>query len=259
MDTFPRWNYWMYDEDRKFIFDKDSIDRDNDFHNDDMDCDYDLWSGKFYWTVDEATALSFGKDPEKFKWNDEPWGVKALVDDSPFATYFVQLRKVIMADQTVGLLPEFLPPHLYLDWAARRGVDIPHLLDEKVRVSSPFLKRFAEYETLAKQTERLEIENWELKQKIQWLEHRLADAAAPSKPDVGNTREKNTLLRIILGLAIKHYAFPKPSRNAVAEKISETLSAVDADLGYVPGEGVSVGAQTIGDKLKEARNIVAIK
>lgn len=248
----------MYDEDGNFIFDKDSINRDNDFHNDDMDCDYDFWSGKFYWTVDEATALSFGKDPEKFKWNDEPWGVKALVDDSTFANYFSELREVILADQATGVLPEVLPPHLYLDWAGRRDVDVPHTLEEKVRSSSPFLKRFAEYETLAKQTERLEIENWELKQKIQWLEYRQnsVHTRVVSEEAPISARERNTFLKIILGLAIRHYKWPKPSANAVAGKIEDLLKMVSDDLRLKKGASVEVSKQTITEKLKQGHAVV---
>ena len=54
------------------------------------DMDVTHWSRMSYWTLDEAVALSLGKDPRVVKWDR----VKSLVHSSPFASEFGARREI---------------------------------------------------------------------------------------------------------------------------------------------------------------------
>jgi hypothetical protein len=84
-----RWDYWMYDEYGEYIYKYDY----NMLDHPDMEflertaCDADFWATKFFWTTDQATALSFGRSPEKTEFDTY---MEEMDGSSEFATYFCE-------------------------------------------------------------------------------------------------------------------------------------------------------------------------
>jgi hypothetical protein len=65
--------------------------------------DFDHWSKMPYWNIDEAVALSLGKDPEKVKWKE----VATLTEVSAFARNFDRRRD--LARRAVNMRQLFDP------------------------------------------------------------------------------------------------------------------------------------------------------
>ena len=78
------------------------------------------WSKLAHWTLDEATALSFGKAPERVCWEN----VEPYVDVSLFAMQYSRLR--FLAQGTKMTNPDFGPvqPSVFLTWARRTGIEV---------------------------------------------------------------------------------------------------------------------------------------
>src|SRR5262249_55414209 len=58
------------------------------------------WSRTPYWSLDEATALSFGKEPRVVNWDS----VKSFTAASPFAQKYDRLRDLILRAQEMQQL-----------------------------------------------------------------------------------------------------------------------------------------------------------
>src|SRR5262245_22194837 len=82
--------------------------------------DFAHWSKTTYWTLDEATALSFGKAPEVVNWEK----VKPYVSSSPFAHRYARLSDLVTRAKECRPLFDQVLPGCYLTWAKRNGIDV---------------------------------------------------------------------------------------------------------------------------------------
>ena len=87
--------------------------------------DFAHWSKTAYWTLDEATALSFGKDPHLVDWKS----IKGLVSCSKFAARYAQLRELVDRARVAGQLSELIAPGFYTAWAKQNGIVFPRELE----------------------------------------------------------------------------------------------------------------------------------
>ncbi len=74
------------------------------------DVDFTHWGKAAQWTLDEATALSFGKAPEVVNWAS----VKDLVDLSPFATQYARVLDLAHRAKERQQLHDPVVPGLFL-------------------------------------------------------------------------------------------------------------------------------------------------
>jgi len=92
------------------------------------DADFNHWVQMSYWTTDEMTSLSLGKNPKLVNWDN----VKSLIRLSTFALQYHDRREVILRAITMGQLWNQTIPTNFVDWAGRMKVQLPVALTEKV-------------------------------------------------------------------------------------------------------------------------------
>jgi hypothetical protein len=94
------------------------------------EADFDHWSKATYWTLEEAIALSFGKDPEKVDWDtliDTDYG-----SPSPFIEKYRKVRDLALRARNSRQLSDPCYPTVYLAWARRSKIEVPLELVELV-------------------------------------------------------------------------------------------------------------------------------
>lgn len=90
--------------------------------------DFEHWSKASYWTLDEAIALSFGKNPQVVTWIS----VKNFTQASTFAKRFAQTRDLAQRAKAISQLSDPVLPAVFLAWARRAEIEIPQELLEQV-------------------------------------------------------------------------------------------------------------------------------
>lgn len=196
-------------EEKRIKADKEEKDR--YFNQPDANADFDFWSKVAYWTLDEAIALSLGKDPQKVKWD----GIKSLIDRSPFIQGYGQRRDLANRAKTAGQIKEPTTPSTFVQWAHENDLSFPQQLAEKV------------------------------KERMKKTDVTVSTPSAPVKPKANElkTREKETLLKMIGGMAMKGYGYdPKAAKNQAVTEIADDLA----------GLGVPLDADTVRKWLKQA-------
>lgn len=89
--------------------------------------DFVHWSKAAHWTLDEAIALSFGKNPKVVTWER----VKEFVHISPFAQRYEQIRDLALRAKAWEQLYDPVLPSFFLAWARRSEIEVsPELLEE---------------------------------------------------------------------------------------------------------------------------------
>lgn len=121
------------------------------YHHPDAQADFEHWSKEAYWTLDEATALSLGKDPRIVKWAD-------LIEyelASPFVQEFARRRDLATRAATCHQLTDDPSPQDFLSWAKRSGFPVPEELVEKAVAHgveiADWQSRYKEIEALYKE------------------------------------------------------------------------------------------------------------
>src|SRR5947207_247613 len=114
----PRWDYWMWDDEGKYMFKYAYGMADHPDADFLWETEWDeKWVRTLFWTPEQATALAFGRSPDKVPWDDEPFGVKDMDQSSEFATYFHDAREEIIEAQAKGVLPSAIPALMFVQWA----------------------------------------------------------------------------------------------------------------------------------------------
>jgi hypothetical protein len=191
--------------------------------------DFDHWSKMARWTAEEATALSFGKAPEFVNWDK----LKANHEQSSFADDYSKRRDLLLRAQEADELPVLISPAEFIGWAEQTGVALPQDFVDAVWASTGRIE----------DRRSLIAERDELREEVK----RLKEEAARNKPL--STRERETLLKIILGMAIKGYSYkPAAGRSNTPKEIADDL----ADL------QISVSDDTVRQKLKDAFDTIGL-
>jgi hypothetical protein len=107
----------------------------------------------------------------------------------PLCQAIRKIRDLALRSQDSGQLPQHIEPLRFLDWAKRNGIDAPVDLQEQVKTRS----YDAEGSTLTLQSASQE--------------------ASPEEKPLG-TRERDTLLKLVIGMAVKNYGFDPQARRA---------------------------------------------
>ncbi len=230
------------------------------FNQPDADADLVHWSKAAYWTLDEAVALSFGKAPEHVKWDS----VIDFVQDSAFAAQYARVRELTLRAKAVNQLHDPVRPTNFLAWAKRTDISYPAELEERLAARG---LQIADWKSLydelkekhAKYTAATEADIAELKGEIERLTRGLIESrerqteleqasqasAANEKPF--GTRERDTLLKLLIGMAMKKYRYdPRSPRSETPKRIADHLA----------GQGLSVTPETVLKKLREAAELL---
>jgi hypothetical protein len=231
-NDLPPWNYWMWDDKGEYIYKYDYGMADHPDAEFLWGTEWDeKWVQTFFWTAEQATALSFGRSPDKVTWDDEPFGVKDMEGSSEFASYFCMLRDGILEAQSKGILPSSIPALMYIEWTEKNDIPFPPSLAASIvayhKTITDDAQRFVRLEKLVQQQGE---EILQLQQELSLeREREKADAAL-------NPRLRDNLLRVVLGVAKDKYQYSRPG---AAKRISDALLeheislSEDTILGYL--------------------------
>jgi hypothetical protein len=164
-------------------------------------------------------ALLLGKAPEVVNWES----VRDY-EVSRFARRYAKFRDLALRSQDSGQLPRRIEPRLFLDWAKRNGIDRPVELERQVIAVCG--ARNAEV---------------------------IASAPPPSSQEAPQgekpllTRERDTALKLIIGMAVAKYGFdPQASRGS-------TIPAIIHDLDSL---GIPLDPKTVRKWLMEGADVL---
>jgi hypothetical protein len=235
--------------------------------------DIEYWSQISYWTIDEAVALSFGKDPRVVNWAR----LQPIGEWSAFvSTYRARLELAGRAAEA-GQIAAKTTPAYFLAWAGRTRFPMPA---EIVAAVSALGNQIADWKTehdkLVDFINALDRESKQAQEKLlldrsealQALDN-LRDAylellddytslkAASTSEAVTvvtnadlSTRERDTLLKMVIGLAIGGYRYdPKLARSPVIPEIANDLDKA----------GVRVSDDTVRKYLREGASHLPAK
>lgn len=194
------------------------------FNQPNSEADFEYWGKYPLWTLDEAVALTLGKDPRVVTWPK----IEEYVETSPFAARFSNLRKYVLRAKEAQQLPKLVPPADYIAWAIANNVDLPPELETSVQA---FSGEVPDYKALYEET----------KLKLTSVADELECQKSANKP-LGE-KEKITFFKLILAMAIKGYAYKhRATRSTTAKEIAEDSKALN----------ISVDEDTVRAKLKKA-------
>jgi hypothetical protein len=222
--------------------------------------DFEHWSQTAYWSLDEAVALCLGKDPRHVNWAN----VKVHVRTSPFAKEYARLKDLVDRAEVTRQLSHRVAPCFFLAWAERCGISYPESLESALvardlqigdwktaydRLERQFNENAATANRDSAKAERLIVA---LKQERDELRQKLSELGPDPKTLTVlekslSTRERQTVLKLIIGMAINGYGFDP------AAKRSEQISAIADDLAKL---GLNLDPDTIRKWLHEGREIL---
>jgi hypothetical protein len=220
------------------------------------EADYQHWSKAAYWRLDEAIALSFGKEPKVVSWKR----VKEYVGRSRFATQYERRRDLVQRAARKQQLSDPVLPGFFLAWAKRHGIDYPAELETQVEArghqitdwKSRYDELHAQFNNLKAQQEAHTAEVQVLLEERDGLRVRVAELEQTSKPAQAEekpllTKERETVLKLIITMAIKGYAYNSQ------KKRSDTTRDIANDLDSL---GLSLDADTVRKWLREAAELL---
>lgn len=168
-----------------------------------------------FWTIEQSAALLIGANPD------------AILDGSSLATscpaetrdQYQKMFRLLDSHIRMSGIGSNLPPTEIIEWALHVNIDLPKALVDAVRAQGRTLIEERARKGLAQQIDEKPL----------------------------GERERNTLLRIIIGMAIGGYGYdPDAKRSDVPKSIADDLCAL----------GLECSDQAIRGKLKEARNLL---
>lgn len=226
-----------------------------EFFNDQRaDADFAHWGRVPSWTVDEATALSFGKDPKVVNLETlDRLLNKPFAPRSEFAAQYVCRNELILRSQVTGQLNEAVQPNDFKNWAREIDLEIPLGLIENIRVP-PVRNHGQENSPPETKPEGTPTE------REQALLKRNADLVARNKklvfgPKGLGRREWLSVAKILQGVLAVHYKYTFVSameRTSIATDIYRDLADtrfhtdVDTIRAWVRESGRIVIEKTIG-------------
>jgi hypothetical protein len=237
--------------------------------------DFRHWSKAANWTLDEAIALSFGRDPKNLNWES----VLPHLEVSAFAIQYGRLRDLALRALQQEQLHDPVVPETFLAWARHMDVIIAPDLEaaiaaqnakivdwqseynralEELEESREALKAMGDKatnleeslaaarrlnENLAFRIEQSLSKNADLAQSLrETTETRDAAVSRATQLQLQfdtdlrmerpiPVRERESLLKLVIGMAIKGYTYdPKAPRNAATSDITSDLELLGIGL-----------------------------
>ncbi|RWO00958.1 hypothetical protein [Mesorhizobium sp.] len=245
--------------------------------------DFDYWSTISFWTIDEAVSLSLKREPRHLSWKH----IQSNASVSAFAAQYAARRELAMRAKVMGQLWESTTPAAFLAWAGRTNFSVPAelvaavkglgiqiadwktLYDQANEVAqsaqalvkekhSALMAAMADHSqsisTLTEGYNGLLAQRDELiglkDNRIESLTAMLADMertlSTPRQKPLG-ARERDSFLKLVIGMAIKGYSFdPKSGRSTTAKEISGDLALI----------GLAMDEDTVRKYLAEAKQLL---
>jgi hypothetical protein len=241
------------------------------FNKPHAEADFSHWSKAAYWTLDEAIALCFGKNPEIVNWKS----VSPYTHISPFAKKFEKARDLAQRAKSFNqLLHDPIIPGFFLAWARRNDIEIPAELlgimtgdwkdayDKlKVQYDEKLRKANHEHEEILRKANqeiakgndaiaKYQEQRSSLRSEIEELKKRLADAVREPDEQPLTTRERKTAQKLIIGMAVEGYKYdPEAARSDTVREIANDLEKI----------GLTIHEDTVRDWLRESAKLLPPK
>ena len=114
---------------KKELKEKEAAEEPTRFYNlDGAGADFQEWGRFAHWTLDEAIALSLGKNPKIVNWR-----AMQAYRSSPFFSRYAELRARVHQALLSRHLFEPTIPGTYIAWARQNGIEFPLRLEEEVQ------------------------------------------------------------------------------------------------------------------------------
>jgi hypothetical protein len=238
-----------------------------DLFDENPGADFLFWDRIAYWTVEEATALSFGFDPNLANWGE------LLSCDHPFTKLYENRRALALRAVEMGQLPKLAAPLDYISWTKKVGIEFNPDLEKKVRARcevrvahravnqhpgpkvlkslfkialgmvmvidgfNPKAPDRSIYQDIADDLQIVEFQVG-----AESVE-RVLTGAADGSNELSDPGDYETLTKMVVGIAIKHYNYdPLVKRSQATQKITNDLLL----------KNITVDADTVRLRLKEA-------
>jgi hypothetical protein len=242
--------------------------------------DFSHWGKLSYWTLDEAVALSFGRAPERVNWKV----IEGHTNVSSFAFQYKRRRELALRAKASSELYDPVRPSFFIAWAKRLDWEVPTDLEavvvargqqigdwktayenEKDAHASTMEWAKSKLDEAMKFAERQQGEAFaigrravaerdaeiaRLQKALREAEKRKndhdLDSAKKPSPDPG-LRERESMLRLIVGMAIRGYSYdPAAVRNAAVKEIADDLQSL----------GIGLDEDTVRKYLSESRELL---
>jgi hypothetical protein len=245
--------------------------------------DFEYWAKMSYWTLEELTALSMGKNPSAVSWEK----ISPYLNLSPFVKEYQRRLTIVTRAKVMGQLWGSTYPNLALAWARRMKFSMPIELSSEVEALGIQIADWKDlYEKLSKQKAELIVtleeerdalknalnncfeshkryaadaiatidsfkENLEtVKAQRDDLSERYAGLVGETTKDKAaklGSRERESLLKLIIGMAVDGYGYqPKVGRSPLAGDLS----------GHLHRLGIPLSDDTIRNFLNEAKDLL---
>jgi hypothetical protein len=183
------------------------------FHDRSARADYRHWIGRETWTVDQATALLLGKNPDVVDWRS----INPLVYKSPFAQRYEMLRKDIAAARQAGQIRPPDSPTGFIRYAKAAGfvlpADLQSVLVARQNPQEPAAPEADDRNDSGLTTFRQLIEQNRKRPSAEPEAAPPEAAPAPAERAIAAMRqEREVLLRMLGAIALSRYGF-KPDKD----------------------------------------------
>jgi hypothetical protein len=196
---------------------------------------FDYWARQDLWhTIEHGPMLIKDCEPvdvQAYRWR-------------PDFQDILNIRETARTSIKASELQEWEKPRRFLAWAREKGYAVPKELEELVNRFHPMAVSQTPPATLAELTQ----ERDSLRERVAELEQATQEAPEKEKPLL--TKQRQSALKLIIGMAIKGYQYdPAAVRNDAIRKISRDLESV----------GVELHPDTVRNWLREAEEVLPSK
>lgn len=241
----------LYHEAIQEKYQKDDLKR--FFHEPKADADIEYWSKMPEWSIEEAVVLSFGKSPDMVTW---PRLEAILSYTSPFVEKCLKLKELVIRAKNAKLFSgevfatsfDPIKPYKYVEWVKKNNIDFPVELAQKVMEAYENNKPpKTPFEQSMDDLQEMRNERQNLAEKTQKFIEKRQNAKPVVKVKSLHTKERETLLKLVIGMAVKGYAYkPNAKRNTTSGEIKQDLELL----------GISLDEDTVRRWLKEASELL---
>ena len=202
----------------------------HEFYGTDPGADYDRWSKAPYWTAEEATALSYGKNPRVVN-----WAFLSSCPEHPFARQYNDRLDHVIRAQKLGQLPSLIQPPEFIRFARPLGIEFPAELETAIgQISRDGVRDWqAEYAALARERDTLAAKRDAFERTPQ-LDKPLLES------------ERRTMLTIIAATAVAGYGFVPSGNSKIPQEIVDDLAKM----------GLSLDVKTVRKYLQSAAELI---
>jgi len=192
------------------------------------------WAKMAAWEISEGVALLVGINPDLIRGHRD-WRTSV---GAAAASRYRGVLKLAERSFEHGELPYAALPRQWLEWAKKKEIPIPEMLEGEVSRLYPDI-------SLSADAARISV----LEAKISRLRGEFAKTGPTTDQGVA-TRERESMLKLIVGMAIQGYRYdPKARRGEAIRDITNDLEK----------SGVALSDDTIRKYLVEAAPLLPIK